>query len=245
MKIWYLYHSGFAIEIDNNILIFDYYRDRPRMRSFDEGVVNPELISNRNVSIFVSHRHSDHYNQNIYNWRYDIRRVKYLLSEDVVPPQDVAALILAPDKILELEDMTIRTLKSNDEGVAILVKINKKTIFFAGDLNWWDWAGESSTFRAKMKESYCSQIDLLGDEPIDVAFIPADPRLGEQYVLGIDYFMRTVAAQYCIPMHLDGDYSICEKLKKDPRTSPYRDRLLLYSHRGDCFTLFEDEKEEE
>ena len=36
----------------------------------------------------------------------------------------------------------IRTLKSTDEGVAFLVEAEGKSIYHAGDLNWWYWEGE-------------------------------------------------------------------------------------------------------
>ncbi len=33
----------------------------------------------------------------------------------------------------------IRTLRSTDEGVAFVVHYAGKTIYHAGDLNWWHW----------------------------------------------------------------------------------------------------------
>ena len=36
----------------------------------------------------------------------------------------------------------VETLKSNDEGVAFLVTAEGRTIYHAGDLNWWYWNGE-------------------------------------------------------------------------------------------------------
>ena len=36
----------------------------------------------------------------------------------------------------------IRTLRSTDEGVAFVVHYAGKTIYHAGDLNWWHWEGE-------------------------------------------------------------------------------------------------------
>lgn len=237
MKVWYLYHSGFAVETDHHVLIFDYYKNKPRYAGFPEGVVDPQQLVRKKVDVFVSHRHADHYNQTIYKWRYDLRYVRYFLSEDIVPPEDVTTVTLVPGKEVSLEDINIKVFPSNDEGVAVLVRTPWATIFHAGDLNWWDWTGESAEYRAEMKQTYCEQIDLLRGTQIDLAFIPADPRLGTQFALAVDYFMRNVGAGLCVPMHLDGDYKVCDRLISDPCTDPYRDQIWSYSERGQCIEL--------
>lgn len=238
MKIWYLYHSAFLVELENRVLIFDYFKDKPRRHGLTDGVVNPRELENYQVDVFVSHRHGDHFNRVIFGWHYDIRHIRYFLSPDILAvPEELKSFTVFPDKTTELDNIQVMGLESNDEGVAFLIRIRQATIFFAGDLNWWDWEGESMEYRQKMQESYCKEIDKLAGEKIDIAFIPADPRLGQQYIKGIDYFMRTVGADVCIPIHMDGDYTICENLMKDPLTEPYRDRFVTYSQRGETLQL--------
>ena len=51
MKVTYLNHSGFLLELENCYIIFDYYR----------GELSP-LNAKKDVFVFCSHVHGDHYN---------------------------------------------------------------------------------------------------------------------------------------------------------------------------------------
>lgn len=238
MRIWYLYHSSFLVEFEKRVLIFDYYKDKPRHHGLTDGVVDPAELSEYEVDVFVSHRHADHFNPIIYTWNYDIRRLRFFMSPDLLAvPEELKSVTIPPNKIVEVDDIQVTGYESNDEGVAFLIKLPEATLFFAGDLNWWDWAGESAEYRHQMQESFCREINKLIGETIDVAFIPADPRLGVSYVKAIDYFMRTVDAKACVPMHLDGDYTVCRNLMEDPLTRPYREKLALYTKRGEILKL--------
>ena len=57
MKITYLRHSGFLVELEQVWLLFDYYR----------GEI-PEFPKGKKGYVFVSHRHIDHFNKEIFNF---------------------------------------------------------------------------------------------------------------------------------------------------------------------------------
>ena len=58
--------------------------------------------------------------------------------------------------------MTVRTLKSSDDGVSFLVDAEGLSIYHAGDLNWWHWEGENSIKENKEAELiYKKEIDKL------------------------------------------------------------------------------------
>ena len=48
MKVTYIYHSGFAVELDNCILLFDYYKGEL-----------PRWEKNKMIYVFASHKHQD------------------------------------------------------------------------------------------------------------------------------------------------------------------------------------------
>ena len=61
------------------------------------------------------------------------------------------------------------------------------------------------------------------DEKIDIAFVPVDPRLGEQYCWGLDCFMKRTETKVVFPMHFwettvffnsAGTGKMCEKIMK-------------------------------
>jgi L-ascorbate metabolism protein UlaG (beta-lactamase superfamily) len=54
MKITYIGHSGFFVEMEDACFLFDYYK----------GTI-PETDGNKKMYVFVSHRHHDHYNEEI------------------------------------------------------------------------------------------------------------------------------------------------------------------------------------
>lgn len=55
MKITYIGHSGFFVEMEDACFLFDYYK----------GTI-PETDGNKKMYVFVSHRHHDHYNEEIF-----------------------------------------------------------------------------------------------------------------------------------------------------------------------------------
>lgn len=237
--IWYLGHSGFALLTGDRMLIFDYYLDKPANaeRGLGAGVVTPGQLAGYDVSVFASHRHHDHFNPVILGWAGSLPRVRYILSSDIKRAKTDAELhSVKPGETLQTGEMTVKTLDSTDEGVAFLVKVNGLTIYHAGDLNWWHWEGEPERDNLAMAKKYCSQIDLLRGEKIDIAFLPTDLRQEGQYCWGFDYFMRNIGAEAVFPMHFWEDYSVFDRLKGDPATEPYRNKIRVITHRGQKFS---------
>jgi len=229
-KIWYLYHSGFAVQTSDHFLIFDYWKHSPRGKGLDSGVVDAKALSGQDVIVFVSHSHGDHYNREVLNWGKYIPKLRYVLSDDIraVP----GAIMMGPGQTNTQKDFAVTTLKSNDEGVAFILEIDGLCIYHAGDLNWWHWVGDTDEENEEMAEIYKEQIALIGARRIDLAFVPVDPRLGEQYAWGINYFMENVDAGCVAPMHFGNDASIVSRLLRDETSKGYRDKILQLTTRG-------------
>ena len=90
-RIYYLYHSGFALKYKGNLLIFDYYSDQSESgaRGLREGTISPkDLRDARKVYVFVSHSHHDHYNPVIYDWKEINEDIHYFLSFEVETPSE-------------------------------------------------------------------------------------------------------------------------------------------------------------
>ncbi|MFR2561427.1 MAG: MBL fold metallo-hydrolase [Anaeromassilibacillus sp.] len=192
VSIRYLYHSGFAVETASHLFIFDYYLDTPRGCGPDQGVVSPSMLQGRDVVVFVSHSHGDHYNPAIFQWRKGNPQIRYILADEIATKEDV--LSVKAGKTYPLGGLEVRTLDSTDLGVAFLVKADGLCLYHAGDLNWWHWNDEPEEANRAMARRYQQQIDSLKGESIDIAFIPVDPRQEENALLGLDYFMKQVGA---------------------------------------------------
>lgn len=231
LKITYLYHSSFAVETPGHVLIFDYFKDMPRGAGLTQGVINPAEFAGRNVTVFASHRHPDHFSKVMFGWRGAIPGICYVLSEDI--RSDEPAERMGPGETRSFNGMTVRTLKSTDEGVAFLVKTDGFCIYHAGDLNWWRWNENSEAENRQMEAEYKREIKKLCGEKINLAFLPVDPRQGEDAMLGISFFLQTVGAERIVPMHSFGNPEFFDRLKTDARTAPYLENILFYRERGD------------
>ena len=235
VKIWYLYHSGFAVETSRHFFIFDYWKMNPEKGGLEQGVISSDEMQGKDVVFFASHRHADHYSPRILNLKKSIPDSRFILSDDI-PPVD-GAIMIGPGKSLNEQDFSLKTLASTDAGVAFLLETDGFRIFHAGDLNWWHWEGEDETDNLKMAQDFQSQILLLSQTDIDLAFFPVDPRLGENYILGIDYLMRNVHIKNVVPMHFANDISIGDKLLKNPLTESYREKIIVLLERGSAADL--------
>jgi len=236
IHVWYLYHSGFAVETENTFLVFDYWRDTPS-GGLSAGVIDSKEIAakHKKVVVFSSHNHADHYNPVILRWKREIPGVEFVLSRDI--PAQEGALMAGVNSSYCHAGLSVRTFASNDEGVAFLVEVDGAVIYHAGDLNWWHWEGEPDDYNEDMARRYKAQVDKLRGVSIDLAFVPVDPRLGAQYAWGADYLMRTADVKHMAPMHFGEDVQVVARLLGDPVSAPYRDRVLSLVERGQSAAL--------
>ena len=72
MKITYIEHSGFCAELEDVCFLFDYYK----------GAV-PEISAGKALVVFVSHKHGDHYNPEIFGLLEKYPKVQFVISRDV------------------------------------------------------------------------------------------------------------------------------------------------------------------
>jgi len=231
MKIWYLYHSGFAVQTESRFLVFDYWRDTPKGAGLESGVINAASLKDKDVIVFSSHVHGDHFNRGILSWKKDIPNMRLVLSDDI--PRQEGAIMIGPGQTVTEPDFTVRALESTDAGVAFILDIDGKRIYHAGDLHWWHWEGEPDDDNRAMEKKFKEQIKLLGDTPVDLAFIPLDPRLEDQYAWGFDYLMREADIRRAAPMHFGDDVSVVARFMNDPISAPYRDRIIGLTGRGE------------
>jgi L-ascorbate metabolism protein UlaG (beta-lactamase superfamily) len=213
MKIDYLGHSGFFVETDSVLLLFDYYCG-------DLSFIG-QKPDEKPLFVFVSHVHEDHYNPKIFSLSDIHPRTTYLPSFDIKGdpgvPKGRNVQYLDADKTYAIEGLgTVMTLLSTDEGIAFLVKTPCATLFHAGDLHWWDWPDEDPEWLDQQETIFKREIGKLEGTPIDVAFAVLDGRLEDNYWKGMEQILSVLRPRYVLPMHFWEDRGIVDRFRELP-----------------------------
>lgn len=227
MKVTYIGHSGFAVETEQHILVFDYYTGE--VPAFDPA---------KQIYVFSSHRHADHFNPAILDWEKQYPNIHYFLSSDINTRPMSYITFLDRNQTLSEKDITVETLESTDEGVAFLIAVDGHSIYHAGDLNWWTWAGEESPQEyEQMTSRFQREMEKIRGRHFDLAFMLLDPRQGDRYGWGMDYFLQTVDAPVVFPMHFWNDYSVISRFCQDPSYCRYSSQIRQITRPGETFTV--------
>lgn len=220
MKVTHLYHSGVLVTLKHHQLLFDYYQG--------------ELLLDLNIPLYiiVSHSHYDHFNKDIFSINHP--NITYILSDDI--RKNYPATYVSANQTYQIDDLTIKTLTSTDQGVAYIVNVENKTIYHAGVLHWWHWIGEPDSDNEYQKNTYQSQINDI-KETVDLAFVVVDTRLEDTYLWGLQYFLEHVKTKHIVPIHYFGDYSITNQLLNEQLNNPYHANIVTVHHKNETFLL--------
>ncbi|MCM1106654.1 MAG: MBL fold metallo-hydrolase [Blautia sp.] len=246
MQVIFIHHSCFLVELDEKVLIFDYFAgDRVNGYTFLGRL--PDYAPETKIYMFASHSHKDHYDMDILRMAESYPNIHYILSKDIrISPNFLKKHGIDPSvrehvtfvthgQHYEVDDLSIDTLLSTDSGVAFYVETGGVHMFHAGDLNDWSMEGAGDIINGKMKRAYRHEIKRLSDKPMHLAFIPMDPRLGAYQFSGIDFFLKNTDAEYVFPMHMWQDYSGIAEYKKRLTNSGMAQRVMEISRENQVF----------
>ncbi len=215
MKITYIFHSGFAIETDDLLLVFDYWMDPAH-------VIDGLLKSDKPMYVFVSHFHEDHFQHDIYTWKGVKKNIMYLLSKDIFrhrrAKREDADVWFGKGTVWQDEMLKVVATGSNDSGVSWIVETAGKCFFHAGDLN--NWYARFLSVKSPKSLVHTDEFDedinpiaeekrFLGElkdirkitDRFDVVMFPIDGRIGNGYTLGGRQFIERFEVGLFVPMH--------------------------------------------
>lgn len=221
-QLIYLNHSGFLLELDKAVLVFDYFTDPASILSQYEN-------SRKTFFFFVSHSHYDHWNTEIFDFCPKGRRYFFLEAGCDVPDpssyasrEDDVIIRVTPgyDDTADEETaasgvLRVRCFGSTDEGVSFLVDTAAGVVFHSGDLNFWDWEAMGKV-DAEMEAAYRTELKhvaaALDGQPIWLTMLPVDQRLGPKAFAGALVFQDYLSTLYLVPDHLNGGVNLPQKL---------------------------------
>ena len=237
MRVTYLAHSGFLVELPSVLLLFDWWKGAP-----------PPLPAGKPLLIFVSHGHEDHFDPKIFVLDDGGREVRFLLGKGIhlgkgsmqrwgvsETTAQKCRLVRGGDRFEAWPGVEVEALRSTDAGVAYLVTAEGKTIYHAGDLHWWHWEGEPKADNGNMAANFRRFTEPLRGRCIDLAMVPLDGRLKAAEDWGLCYLLELAELRAVIPMHQWEDYSPTERfLRSHPQ---WAERILPVKQEGQSWEL--------
>jgi L-ascorbate metabolism protein UlaG (beta-lactamase superfamily) len=222
-KIIHLFHSGYAVETAEHFLIFDYYQPVPAKNvGIAEGFITKDYLNTKkNVLVFVSHNHADHFDPAILEWGKNNPAITYILSSDVMAKTDqLHCHVVSAYEEIVANQVTIKTFGSTDQGISFLLQVDGLSIFHAGDLNWWHWSGENLEEQTLAATAFKAEIDKIAKQTsvIDIAFFPVDRRMEEFYSIGAEYFANKFKPKLLVPMHFGKDFAATQNFAIKAKT---------------------------
>ena len=224
MKVTFLHHSSFLVELPSHIFLFDYFQG-DRVNGYHFSGALPELDKEKPFYVFASHKHQDHFDMDNLHLADCYPKVQFVFSKDCKMTKNflkkhgfseaVQSRItyVGADKEYHLDDICVRTLMSTDAGVAFCVEAEGKNIYHAGDLNWWYWEGAGDLVNGRTERGFKRAMRRIADTHFHLAFVPLDPRMGKDSFKGFGYFLQNVDADHVFPMHMWQDYSLIRAYK--------------------------------
>lgn len=205
--IWYLNHCGFAVKTANHLLIFDYWNrgaapDEPNMYN---GHIDTGELAGQDVTVFVTHDHTDHYDTMIYDWADKVDNISYVYGFNPEESRVHADsgyhgpeyTYIPPRGEREIDGMKITTIAANDAGVGYVVEVDGVTLYHAGDHAGW---------REGERNGYTAEIDFLAEKfsNIDYAFMNVTGcHVQDTAALAasVVYAMQKLHPKYWFPTH--------------------------------------------
>ena len=213
-KATYIFHSGFLIETESVLLVFDYWMD-------PAGVIESALSSSKPLYVLCSHFHEDHFTRQIFAWKEQKPNITYILAKDILrhrrAQRDEADVWLGKGGTWEDGCLKLWAMGSNDSGVSWVIETEGRRIFHAGDLNNWyarflteDYAGGTIISKEfgeidplKDEKQYLGELKDIRKvaDHFDLVMFPIDGRIGNGYTRGGRQFIERFGVDIFAPMH--------------------------------------------
>ena len=248
MQVIFIHHSCFLIEVDDAVLIFDYF-DGEHVEGYSFKGRIPQYAPDTKIYLFASHSHRDHYDMETLRWAEKYDNIHYIFSKDIrispnfLKKHGINPLVrqkvtfVQPNKKYEVDDVSVTTLRSTDAGVAFYVSMNGVNILHCGDLNDWQFEGAGDLINGRMRKNFRHEINKISDKPVNIAFVPMDPRLENHQFEAIDYILKNTDAEFVFPMHMWQDYSGIEEYKRRISKIGMADRVREIKRENQVFTF--------
>ncbi len=198
ITVWYLGHCGFAVRVNQKLLVFDYVSDRgsppghPNAGGLDDGYIQPGDLDGLDVYVFVTHSHADHYDPTILQWAGGTASIAYFFGWKA-GDDPAHHYLVGPRATAEVDGIRVYTINSHHSGVpevAYLVRVENIWIYHNGDY----------------RQDYLSDYEYLSTltSHVHLAFTAGLHDERWQYTHQAHYLMEHFRPDALFPMHHGG-----------------------------------------
>lgn len=237
IEITYIFHNCFILKLPDMTFLFDY----PAAQYLDETrrIAIISQIQNTDLYLFSSHNHADHFNRNSMVLSPYTKSLTCILSKDIVKKnrqfkENPLCHIAEADQSYTINDFTVDTFRSNDEGVAFLIHLGPLHIYFGGDLANWHWEDLNKQEIRLLVDYFGEVLEKIKQQPIQIAFSNTDQRLANW--AGAAQFMEIVKPRLFVPMHTFGETQSIAKFLNENPGHPGTE-VFQYHKTGDSITI--------
>jgi L-ascorbate metabolism protein UlaG (beta-lactamase superfamily) len=229
-QVWYLGSNGWAVQIGDKFLIFDYQDftdpDPPaadEARDLRRGYIDPVELSSFDVYVFVTHSHQDHFDPVIFEWDEKLDEITYVFGWKAGDRSDHHYMVAqrAHETIDGVEVYTIYSHHSGVPEVAYLVIVNGCVIYHNGD------------YKADYLRDY-EYLRTITDH-IDICFVIGHPDVSHQYFKQTEHLDRLFRTKYMFPMNREGESYRCDQFSKQLAERGVESRVVVLENRGDNY----------
>ena len=240
-RIVYAGHSGWIVQTENNVLVFDYWvKSLNPDKCLANGSFCEKEMKNKNVYVFVSHDHTDHFDKAIYNWADKVKNITYIYGfkpEESWVYQNTAYdgpdyQYINNNETKKINDIVVTTIKSNDTGQGFLVELDGLSIFHPGD---------HAMFTAEDGDVFRKEVDFIAEKcsQVDVAFLPVTgcpSRWKKEYIIeGFFYNIDKLNPQQVFPMHAFQREYLLKEFSELAEERNNKANIVCTENRGDNF----------
>jgi L-ascorbate metabolism protein UlaG (beta-lactamase superfamily) len=231
LTVWYLGHCGFAVQVGEKLLVFDYLSDRgtpsrdPEAGGLTDGAIEPADLEGLDVYVFVSHAHSDHFDQAILEWEGQVERITYFFGWDAGDNPDHHYFV-EPRSTAEVGGVEVYTIYSHHDTVpevAYLVHVDDCWIYHNGDY----------------LQDYIADFEYLHTltDHLDLVFTAGTHDERWQYTHQVQYLLEHFSPEVLFPMHMGGSEEDAADFPEVMAERGYESVILVPHRRGDHWVI--------
>ncbi len=242
MKITYTGQNGYVVETGIANIVFDFC-----------GGCLPAMAKELPLLVFVSHGQTLHFDPAIFSFVSDYPNVQFFLSHDILLteeavrqygitrsvmkkisflPEGVRRVIPLKGENGENDYIILETIKTCGEGIAWLLNIAGKRIYYAGDMNWWVREGDSRQVFNQRTARFKHYMETLYNREICLAFATLDPKQGKYSRLGIEYLLNTAPVANVVPMGFGEEETQVSAYEQECREKNRSTRVISLTEPG-------------